>query len=465
MDERTIDGARRSLLRRSLSVVTYMVAAVVVLLAGIIAWYFATLYTASPRQQGYLALTHATVLAGEDLEPHANTTLLIRDGVIIAMAQEGQIDIPDAAHIMDLAGYTVMPGLIDMHVHLSAPEMEIGQRPNAARMLQLILDAMRFVPDKRRALLANGVTTVRDLGNEFRWVMELRRLIRNGELEGPRLFAAGPVFTTPGGHPVATLGLDPQSDAVRLPATAEEAREAVRRLAEGDDRVDLIKVVQERGAPWRALQPIPIDVLRAIVVEAHDQGLTVTAHWGTPEDLQEVLAAGVDGLEHIEHRGTQQGWPSGILPLLVERNIPLTPTLTATHVIVSAHISGQLRRRVAEFHAAGGRVLAGTDAGMPGVPFGPSIHRSMQLLVESGLTPREALKSATSESARALRTDLIGSVASGRAADLLVVVGDPLESIEATRNVALVFRDGRLVVDRRHSLRLQSASSKSDDRE
>jgi imidazolonepropionase-like amidohydrolase len=416
------------------------VVSTIVLFAGIIAWYFATLYGASPPQQGLLALTNATILVGEQLEPRTRATLLIQDGVIIAVEPSGQIQIPDSARTMDLTGYTVMPGLIDTHVHLSASD---------AGAVTSILDAVRFLPGTRRSLLENGVTTVRDLGNEPGGVLELRALIRSGELEGPRLFVAGPIFTTRGGHPVVTMGIEPDSGVVRVPASADEARMAVRELAAGKERVDLIKVVQDRGGTQRALEPIASEVLNAIVSEAHGQGLSVTAHWGTHQDLHDVLAAGVDVLEHLEHRDGRQGWPGGILPVLVARGIPLSPTLTVPDVKLGAHITHELSKDVAEFHAAGGRVLAGTDAGMPGVAFGPSIHRSLQLLVACGLSPREALEAATSASARALRASNIGAIEPGRAADLLVVSGNPLENIEATRNIALVFRDGRLVVDRR----------------
>lgn len=235
---------------------------------------------------------------------------------------------------------------------------------------------------------------------------------------------------------------------VRLPDTPNEARRAVRELARGDDRVDVIKVVQERGRPDFPMEPIRPDVLRAIVDEAHAHGLAVTAHWGTLEDLEDVLAAGVDGLQHLESRGALEGWPEETLDRLVKRDVPISPTLAVTEVVLPPKITHQLRRRVGEFHAAGGRVVVGSDAGMPGVPFGASVHREMELLVESGLTPREALEAATSEAAEVLQTDRLGAIEPGRTADLVVVDGNPLQDIQAARNVVMVFRAGRRVVDR-----------------
>jgi imidazolonepropionase-like amidohydrolase len=295
---------------------------------------------------------------------------------------------------------------------------------------------------------------VRNLGDEHRWIIEVRRQINDGTLEGPRVFASGPLFTAAGGHPIATFGVDPASDVVRVPATPDEAQRMVQELAAaGDDRVDLIKVVQDRGGPDRPLQPIAQDVLAAIVAEAHANQLKVAAHWGTVTDLEELLAAGVDELEHVDSRDLLGGWPDDLLKELVERDVPITPTLTISEAAlppdVMPAVMDALRQRVNEFHAAGGRIVVGSDAARPGVGFGAGVHRELELLVESGMAPRQSLQAATVDAARVLGTDRLGAVAVGRAADLLVVRGDPTTDIAAIREVGLVFRDGRLVVDRR----------------
>ncbi|HWR26167.1 MAG TPA: amidohydrolase family protein [Methanosarcina sp.] len=397
-----------------------------------------------------MALTGATVLTGENLEPHTGATVLIQNGTIVEVGEDDKVDIPPEATVLNLSGYTLMPGLIDMHVHLGFPKLEPNEEPGILMIPELIFDMVRFIPDTRHAFLDNGVTTVRDVGDDYDWIIDLRQQLRDGDLEGPRLFAAGPVFTTPGGHPVATFGVEPTSDSVRLPATPEEARSAVRLLSSGNSRVDFIKVIQERGSPTRPLEPIPPNILNAIVTEAHNNSLPVTAHWGTLEDLDDVLTAGVDGLEHLESRDLLEGWPREPLALLVERNIPLTPTLVVTEKVISPEIHQKLRQRVGEFHSAGGRVVVGSDAPINGVPFGAGVHRELELLVESGYTPEEALKAATSEASKVLRTDDIGAIETGRAADIVVVNGNPLQDIKDTRNVVMVFRDGRLVVDHRN---------------
>lgn len=434
-------------------ILPYAIVIAAVLIAGVDNCYFATFYPAEATQEGSLALIGATVLAGEEMEPRTNTTVLLRDGTIVNVGDDGSLDIPYGTKILDLEGYTLMPGLIDMHVHIGSSMQKSMEEGNMLAMLTLVFDYMRYLPGTRRAFLENGVTTVRDLGNEHGTIMELRSELNNGRLEGPHLFAAGPIFTTTGGHPVATFSIDPASDSVRLPVTPEEARKMVLNLSAGDDHVDLIKIVQDRGKTNRSLQPIAPDVLDAIVNEAHRQDLFVTAHRGTREDLQDVLAAGVDGLEQMEPRAVLDGWPEGVLDVLVERNIPVTPTLAVTDAVLPEEISRQLRQRVGEFHTAGGRIVVGSDAPINGVLFGEGVHRELELLVESRLTPRDALRAATSESASVLGTDQIGAIEPGRRADLVVVKGNPHEDIRATRNVIMVFRDGRIVVDHRANAR------------
>jgi enamidase len=195
-------------------------------------------------------------------------------------------------------------------------------------------------------------------------------------------------------------------------------------------------------------------VLRATVEEAHEHGLPVAAHWGSDEDLEDVVAAGVDELEHLEPRRARVGQTEQRLPVPPE--VLLTPTLAvlqaATRRPESPLPASALREsqaRLGEFYRSGGRVVVGSDAGMPGVLAGDGVHRELALLVESGLTPREALRAATSEAARVLRDDGLGAIAPGRLADLVVVEGDPLQNIDAARQVLLVFREGRVVVDRR----------------
>lgn len=429
------------------------VAAVLGAGVGGMVFYEVTSYRPGPAQRGDLALVGATVLAGDELEPIPDGVVLVRDGTIVEVGPSGVVQVPPGATVLDAAGYTVLPGLIDLHVHLGSPELDARQEPGLTDLPGMFLDAARFAPGHRRAALDHGVTTVRNLGDEHDWITDLRRQVAGGELEGPRVFASGPLFTAAGGHPIATFGADPESDFVRVPATPDQARRMVGELASGDDRVDVVKVVHERGSPDRPLQPLRADVLDAVVSEAHAHGLRVTAHWGTFDDLEELLAAGIDGLEHLDSRDLVDGWRPDLLAELVDRELPVTATLAIAEAALPPQLMPEvlaaLQQRVGEFHAAGGRVVVGSDAARPGVRFGAGVHRELELLVDSGLTPQAALRAATVAAAQVLAADRIGVIAPGHAADLVAVAGDPAADIRAIREVVLTFRDGRLVVDRR----------------
>ena len=392
-------------------------------------------------ESGLVALIGATILVGPDLEPLQNGTILIDGGRIASIGRADEVVVPNTAERLNLAGHTVLPGLIDMHVHLGAP----GTRTSLSDWPLHVLEVHRYAPLARQALLAHGVTSVRSLGDGHEWITQMRRMIADHELEGPRIFAAGPVFTTRSGHPIATHGVDPDGDVVRLPASPEEAREMVRNLAQGEAAVDLIKVIQERGGPRLALDPLPADILQAIVSEAHAHGLRVVAHCGTADDMRDVIAAGVDGIEHLERRAVREGWPADVLKALIAADISLNPTLTVTSVALPESEHAILRGRLLEYVEQGGRIVAGSDAGMPQVAFGESLHRKLELLVASGISPLGALRAATSDAAYALGNAEIGAIETGRIADLLVVLGEPHSDILAIRNVRYVYLDGRVV--------------------
>ncbi|QDI90680.1 amidohydrolase [Salicibibacter halophilus] len=416
---------------------------IVLVLVGGVTYYYATIYNVSEEQEGYLALTNATVLVGEALEAYDDSTILIEDGLIVDVGND--IDIPDAAAIKDLNGKTVMPGLIDMHVHVGMLELEEGEAFGLLSFPKMIADFVRFTPEKRSNFLEHGVTTIRSVGDEHEWIMEFRDLVNERELEGPRLYASGSLFTTLEGHPIATVGTDPHSEVVLYPDTPEKARENVEQLA--DDGVDLIKVVQERGPDESQLEPIDEDVLQSIVDEAHAHNIAVFGQWGRIDDLEDLLMAGVDGLEHIGAGAVRDGWEDDLLEEITEQGVSMTPTLRVETLNGDPEMRSDQLERVKEFHDAGGQILAGSDAGMPGVLFGPSMHEELALLVESGLTPKEALQSATSHAADALQSNEFGVIEEGRAADLVVIDGDPSQKIEDIQNVIEVFRDGRLVVE------------------
>ena len=368
------------------------------------------------------------------------------------------VSAPPGARTIDAAGMTVMPGLIDMHVHslggTFAGEMWIG----------------------------NGVTTARDLGTHLAGVIQHREESAGGERVGPRLFVSGPYL----------VGGEASSDQEISASDPESAISAVSRLSEAG--VDGIKLHWGNTA----------ETLRAASETAHRRGLWVAAHLDGV-GAAEAARLGADTIEHV----SGIGWDAGsaeqdeAIEAMVSRGVALTPTLVvAEHAftlpdLVSVGdpemlyfprffrrfwISSQIRNAAASrltrleadlrrarlerlksfvgrFRRAGGRVLVGTDAPAYLVAPGFDIHRELELLVASGLTWEEALSAATHAAALVLgRGEEIGALRAGMRADLILVEGGSLSGLEGvspTRRIVMVISSGRILLDRTSKLTTQ----------
>jgi imidazolonepropionase-like amidohydrolase len=417
---------------------SYLVVCVAVPVLAACAFRAARPSSPRPRAQ-VIALVGGTVIDGSGDPPVPDTVVLIEGDRIERVGPRATVTIPDGAERHDVAGLTVLPGLVDSHVHLRFMfPMEPGE-PSAGA-----LDAAL------ERLLRAGVTSIRDVGGPFPWIVEVSRSIDAGRRSGPRIFAAGPLITAPGGHPAGTL-LKGQREAIGLAtrevASADAGREAVRQLAAGG--VSLIKVVFDSGREGSARFPIvprlDVDTLDAVVSEAKQLHLPVTVHWGNASELPFVVAAGPT---QIEHAGYGDPIPDALIGEIVRMGIAVDPTLTVFSALLSPlrFQEGPLAN-IRKLARAGAILTAGTDTPLGATSPGESLHRELELLVEAGLTPMQAIQAATVRPARVLgRTDL-GTVQAGMLADLVVVAGDPLASISATRNVRIVLRDGRIVHD------------------
>lgn len=422
--------------------------------------YNVTRFPGGEAHSGWLALRGLTALTGPDLEPVADVIVLVQDGRIVDVGS--RLEIPDGAAILDAPGATVLPGLIDMHTHLGFPPIDPDGGLGLSDLPGYYWDMARYLPGGRRDFLANGVTAVRSLGDELTWVHELRQQVENGTLEGPRVFFAGPTLTTPGGHPISTFDVPADSEGIRLPGNPAQAQAIVAELCEGEDRVDVIKVIQESRTADRPLTPHEPEVLAAIAAAAHDLGVPVTAHCGTVTDLAQAVGAGFDGIEHLSLRDptapwdevTQtaaMGWPEGLLDQMAAGGVALDPTLLvelgdpADQPPERAQLAERVYSRLLEAHRAGVAIIAGSDAAVNGIGFGSGLVREVQAMGAVGLSNRAALRAATAEAATALGSDQVGVLEPGRAADLLIVEGDPLADLRALSDVLAVLREGRVV--------------------
>jgi imidazolonepropionase-like amidohydrolase len=340
---------------------------------------------------------------------------------------------------IELPGCTLLPGLVDAHVHLvasGAPELAAGiPATEAERALAAIANCRRQ--------LDGGTTLVRDLGAPGGEVAALARAIEAGTVEGPTVIAAGPAVTMTGGH-IAYMG--------RVADGPEQMRAAVRaNLALG---AGCIKVVATGGVLTKGLDPrvaaYTQPELDALVDEAHRLGLRVAAHAIGEGGVATALRAGVDSIEH------GMFLDQTCVDLFLETGARLSATFSAPGCIISGHtvpdwIKDRARpaaeAQAASFRAAitaGVRVVAGTDAGTPENHHGRVAHEVVSM-VEAGLDPLAGVRAVTAEAADLLGEPDRGVLRAGAVADVLAVHGDVVLDITALTRPAAVFKSGRQV--------------------
>lgn len=396
--------------------------------------------TTVDRRRRRTAIRAARLYDGAGATTVADPLVVVEDGRITAVEFGPRAAVPPDAELVDLPGATMVPGLVDAHVHLAFDAGVDAVGNLAERDDDAVLDAMAVAA---RAQLAAGVTTVRDLGDRDYLTLRLRE--RSGPL--PTIAAAGPPITSPGGH-CHFLGGE-----VASPVGVHGVRAAVREHAARG--VDVIKVMASGGnltpgsdALTGQFSP---EELAALVAEAHRHGLPVTAHAHALPSIVAAVAAGVDGLEHctfLVPDGVHA--PEELVAQIVARRIAVSGTLGIVPCPGLAGPPPAMLRHLPAMMAAHARLIAlgalfvvGTDAGIaPVKPHGVLPH-GLRDLVSLGMTPVEALRSGTSTAARVCGFgDRKGRIAPGFDADLLVVDGDPLADLTALQRPLAVLAGG-----------------------
>jgi imidazolonepropionase-like amidohydrolase len=424
---------------------------------------------------------------GTETEPPCSSCQLIRhvrvvdaDGVredrrvtisagLITAEEPDSADPSFSGEQVDGTGLTLVPGLWDAHVHLMS---------SAGTNIR----SSAHINEHLKSLLYEGVTSIIDLGSPPQTLFSLRERLERGEVLGPHLRTAGPFFTAPGGHP-CPVDYDPETCA--LITTPESAETAMAALAQ--HYPDLVKVILDAGgAPFEDLPHLAPAQLAAVTQAAARHQLRVVAHVASAEEFAQALDAGVAAIAHVPTRDllsedlarrcAQQGVfvmttlsiPDNVLRYVADTSFLETPELAATvpPAVLQSLRAPEFRRFLTEgegrpivdaasafvatqaenlrrLRAAGVPLIAGSDAGNLAVFHGPGLLRELELLVQAGLTPQEALDTATLAPARLLGIEgRHGRVAPGYAADLVLVEGDPSLDISALRDVREVWLQG-----------------------
>ena len=388
--------------------------------------------------------------------PRGPSTIVVRDGKV-AEIRTGHAAPEGGATLVDLRDKFVLPGLVDMHVHLWG----IGGDPQRERLTALNrddADDMMFAVGNARTTLHAGFTTVRDLGGDARGMRALREGVARGDIDGPTIVQAGAGISVTGGHGDGTNGLaEPWADAVRAHQVntcdgPDDCRRAVRaQVGLGAEVIKFMAtggVLSNVGAGLgRAMGP---EEMRAIIDTAHGLGRKVAAHSHAAEGTKAALEAGVDTIDHGTFIDDET------VRLFKAKGAYLVPTMIAPVTALAQARSGVLppatipkaeaaAAAAAESHAravrAGVKVAFGTDSGV-------SKHgdnaKEFALMVRAGMTPAQAIRAATVVAAEALGNAEIGTLRPGMTANIIAVTGSPLEDVTRLERVEFVMHRGRI---------------------
>lgn len=400
-------------------------------------------------------LIHAgKLIDGRTDTPRANVTITV-DGDRITGIADGFTAAADGDIVVDLKNATLLPGLMDMHVHLTSEQS--GAAGYAENLYLNPADkALRATTYARKTLLA-GFTTVRDCGAGDKLNLALRDAIAKGWIDGPRVFAAGSVSTT-GGHGDPTNGLASELQQALDPKRTgiangpDEIRRAVRQRYK--DGADFIKIASTGGVLSLAKSghaPLFTDEeLAAVVQTANDYGLKVAAHAHGTEGMTRAVKAGVASIEHGTYMSDE------LMALMKERGTYYVPTISAGRFVAeksrldgyfpaivrpkAAAIGPLIQETFGRAYKAGVKIAFGTDQGVG--PHGDNAKEFIYM-VEAGMPPMKALQSATLEGARLLGVEKdLGTIEPGKFADLVAVPGDPLSDISVMTKVNFVMKAG-----------------------
>ena len=408
----------------------------------------------APAAEPVTVIHAGTLIAEPGKTPRRNASVIVR-GRVIAEVRDGFVDVP-GARVVDLRSATVLPGLIDSHVHLSGLDdrlqarLQASGRDNEDETFTAILNA-------RKTLLA-GFTTVRDLGGDPRLVLSLRDSINAGQFSGPTILSAARMVSVSGGHGDGRNGANRGlASLVDQPGNtcngADDCRRAVREQVSAG--ADVIKFAATGGVlsnvPGGLNQQMMDDEMRAVVATARTFGRKVAAHAHGVEGVNAALRAGVDSIEHGTftdeesfrlYKQTGAYYVPTLLAPAAALADGLRGALTPAQFDKARAAAGNAEKSFAEAIRRGVKIAFGTDTGVS--PHGRNAEE-FALMVRNGMSPALAIRSATVDAAELLGiTARAGTIEPGKDADIIAVEGDPTANVRLLEQVGFVMKSGRV---------------------
>ena len=398
-------------------------------------------------------LIHAGKLIDGKSDRVQSRISIVVDGNTIADIQEGFISSNDFENYIDLRNHTVLPGLMDMHVHFGGEYLSKAEAPlKVEREMEAILATQHAL-----VTFKSGFTTVRQVGDSGLVAISLRDAINAGKVIGPRIFAAGKTIATTGGHADPTNGKALDDYAYPLPEQGVvngpyEVYTAVRQRYK--DGADGIKITVTGGVLSPAKSgdnpQFTQEEVDAVVSAAKDYGMWVAVHAHGAEGMKRAIKAGVDSIEHGTFMDDEA------MDLMIENGTYYVPTISAGVWVAekskidnffpeivrpkAASVGPQISGTFKKAHKRGVKIAFGTDAG---VQKHGTNWKEFVYMVENGMSEMKAIQSATMETAKLLRIeDKLGSIEEGKLADMIAVKGNPLDDISILENIEVIIKDG-----------------------
>jgi imidazolonepropionase-like amidohydrolase len=420
-----------------------------------------------------IAFVGGRIIDGTGAAAYADGVVLVKGNSIIAVGKEGEFTLPENTHIIDVNGKTIMPGLIDVHVHY-----DIVGHADYTHWFDTYPSRMRsdIFPAAGAAMLNAGVTSVRDLGGDVENVFWLKQQIESGKMKAPRTFVAGPFL-----RKTVTSYVDKTYKDTWTINGADDARNKVRQLKEMG--VDVIKTQDEA---------LTHDELSAIFDEAHKLGLRVASHIYSQDGVRAALKAGMGPYDTIEHigDGKEERYADDIVAMIIAQKVAMAPTIIALEGVqmivdnpeltddprwaqhLPDDIYQDIRRsyrdtdlsqhpiferaaedrdgrnaKLRQLHKAGAIFAISSDSGTRGNPHHDAMWREMVLTQQVlNMSSMDVIVAATKTNAEIIgQSSNLGTLEVGKLADIIVVDGDPLKYLSDMRRVIMVMKDGVVV--------------------